>query len=97
MTTDHPEAPDPPTGPEGSPTGTSGVLGPLAEGYRGVEINMPSPSSPWGSLTPSEADEAAQHAMYQDIDNILARLENGIATERTAMNALLDRLTGRAA
>ena len=33
----------------------------------------------------------------QDIDTILARLESGIAVERKAMNALLDRLSSDAA
>jgi hypothetical protein len=35
--------------------------------------------------------------MFRDIDTILARLENGIAVERAAMDKLLDRLTSRAA
>jgi hypothetical protein len=44
-----------------------------------------------------EEDDSAQAAIFQDIDTILARVETDIAAERTAMNALLDRLTGRAA
>ena len=43
-----------------------------------------------------EADQA-QQSMFRDIDAILARLETGIAAERTAMDALLDRLTSKAA
>jgi hypothetical protein len=44
-----------------------------------------------------EVRDQAQQSMFQDIDAILARLETGIAAERTAMDALLDRLTSKAA
>jgi hypothetical protein len=44
----------------------------------------------------AEASDKAQQSMFRDIDVILARLENGIAAERTAMDALLDRLTSKA-
>jgi hypothetical protein len=39
----------------------------------------------------------AQQTMLRDIDATLARLESGIAAERNAMQALLDRLIGQAA
>lgn len=42
-------------------------------------------------------DDSAQQSMFRDIDTILARLEIGIAGERAAMDALLDRLTKNAA
>ena len=43
--------------------------------------------------TESEArDDQAQQSMFRDIDAILARLETGIAAERTAIDALLERL-----
>ena len=47
--------------------------------------------------SPSDAGDFSQQAMFQDIDATLTRLENGIAAERTAMDGLLDRLTGKAA
>jgi hypothetical protein len=46
---------------------------------------------------PDEAGDQAQQSMFRDIDTILVRLENGIAAERTALDALLDRLTSDAA
>jgi hypothetical protein len=46
---------------------------------------------------PDEVGDQAQQSMFRDIDAILARLEIGIAAERTAMDALLDRLTSKAA
>lgn len=53
----------------------------------------------WATIphSPSEAGDFSQQAMFQDIDATLTRLENGIAAERTAMDGLLDRLTGKAA
>ena len=42
-------------------------------------------------------DDPAQEAILQDIDAILGRLEVGISAERTAMNALLERLASTAA
>lgn len=48
-----------------------------------------------GSL--SKAGDQAQQSMLRDIDSILARLETGIQAERIAMDALLARLTGKAA
>ncbi|MGH7117315.1 MAG: hypothetical protein ACREE9_22835 [Stellaceae bacterium] len=50
------------------------------------------------NVSPSdEAEEQAQQSMFRDIDAILARLESGIEAERTAVDALLDRLTTNAA
>jgi hypothetical protein len=46
---------------------------------------------------PDEAEEQAQQSMFRDIDAILARLESGIQAERTAVDALLGRLTTNAA
>jgi hypothetical protein len=40
-----------------------------------------------------QGDDQAQQSMFRDIDAILARVESGIADERAAMNALLDRLS----
>jgi hypothetical protein len=48
------------------------------------------------AANPEEGEKAPQ-SMFRDIDTILARLENGIAVERAAMDKLLDRLTSRAA
>ncbi|MGH6679051.1 MAG: hypothetical protein ACRD22_21865 [Terriglobia bacterium] len=50
-----------------------------------------------GQNLPDETDDQAQQTMFRDIDSALARLESGIAAERAAIDALLDRLTGRAA
>jgi hypothetical protein len=44
----------------------------------------------------TEASDPAQQSMLRDIDAILGRLEKGISGERTAMDALLDRLTSAA-
>jgi hypothetical protein len=44
----------------------------------------------------SEEDDRALQSMFEDIDAILARLESGIAVERTALDALLDRLSNAA-
>jgi hypothetical protein len=49
------------------------------------------------SNPPDEAEEQAQQSMFRDIDAILARLESGIEAERSAVDALLDRLTTNAA
>jgi hypothetical protein len=38
----------------------------------------------------------AQQSMFRDIDTILARIDSGIAVERAALDALLDRLTSNA-
>ena len=46
---------------------------------------------------PPAADELAQQTMVRDIDAVLGRLESGIATERSALQSLLERLTGQAA
>jgi len=43
-----------------------------------------------------EGDDRAQQSMFEDVDAILARVESGIAGERTAMDALLDRLSSAA-
>ena len=43
-----------------------------------------------------EADDRAQQSMFEDVDAILARVESGIAGERAAMDALLDRLSSAA-
>ncbi len=43
-----------------------------------------------------QESDKAQQSMFEDIDAILARVEGGIAGERTAMNALLDRLSNAA-
>jgi hypothetical protein len=49
------------------------------------------------SNAPDEAEEQAEQSMFRDIDAMLARLESRIAAERTAVDALLDRLTTNAA
>jgi len=41
-------------------------------------------------------DDRAAQSMFEDVDAILARVESGIADERAAMNALLDRLNNAA-
>jgi len=43
-----------------------------------------------------EGDDRAQQSMFEDVDAILARVESGIAGERAAMDALLDRLSSAA-
>ncbi|MEJ0046478.1 MAG: hypothetical protein WDN04_10440 [Rhodospirillales bacterium] len=41
----------------------------------------------------STAEQLAQQELYRDIDTTFARIEHKIASERTAMDALLSRLT----
>ena len=38
-------------------------------------------------------EQLAQQELYRDIDSTVARIETTIASERTAMDALLNRLT----
>jgi hypothetical protein len=66
----------------GGPAGGPKLAEPRAEGA--------------AAANPEEGENAAQ-SMFRDIDTTLARLENGIAVERAAMDKLLDRLTSRAA
>lgn len=47
--------------------------------------------------SPDETGDQAQQSMFRDIDAILARVETGIAAERSALDTLLDRLTSKAA
>jgi hypothetical protein len=52
------------------------------------------------TISHTEAEEAgheAERSMLRDTDAILARIENGLATERAAMDALLKRLIRAAA
>jgi hypothetical protein len=48
------------------------------------------------NLPSEEKISQAQQSLFRDIDTILARLESGIAVERAALDALLDRLTSTA-
>jgi hypothetical protein len=61
----------------------------FAEGDTVIEVVANSPDE--------AATELAQQAIFEDIDSILARLQHDFADERTAMDALLDRLTSKAA
>ena len=55
-------------------------------------------AGPWAERDVTEvAYDQAQQRTFRDIDAILARLETGIAAERTAMGVLLERLTSHAA
>jgi hypothetical protein len=46
---------------------------------------------------PEPTDDRAQQELFRGIDAIIARLDTGIAKENAALDALLDRLTQRAA
>jgi len=54
--------------------------------------NQDAPVQVETGIAVSAVEAAAQKALVQDIDAVLARLEAGIATERAAMDDLLDRL-----
>ena len=71
----------------------------MEDARRATQITLGGVGALSGTIphSPSEADDFSQQAMFQDIDATLTRLENGIAAERTAMDGLLDRLTGKAA
>ena len=67
------------------------------EQYSADEFVVLGSSEVFDSELVSRSADQAQQSMLRDIDAILARLENGIKEERAAMDALLNRLTRKAA
>jgi hypothetical protein len=68
----------------------------LAETARSLALAVTTRDAARETGAALEGDDRAQQAMFEDIDAILARVESGIAVERVAMNALLDRLRNKA-